>query len=135
MNKLIKGNIKLVGAGPGDPELITIKGIKAIQQATYILYDALIHKDLLDYNKRAIKMYVGKRAGLHSILQRDISLKMVTLASQGERVVRLKGGDVFVFGRANEELEMAQNAKIDTEVIPGISSFSGIAARHKIPLT
>ena len=102
MNKLIKGNIKLVGAGPGDPELITIKGIKAIQQATYILYDALIHKDLLDYNKRAIKMYVGKRAGLHSILQRDISLKMVTLASQGERVVRLKGGDVFVFGRANE---------------------------------
>ena len=135
MNKLIKGNIKLVGAGPGDPELITLKGIKAIQQATYILYDALIHKDLLDYNKRAIKMYVGKRAGLHSILQRDISLKMVTLASQGERVVRLKGGDVFVFGRANEELEMAQNAKIDTEVIPGISSFSGIAARHKIPLT
>jgi uroporphyrin-III C-methyltransferase len=135
MNKLIKGNIKLVGAGPGDPELITIKGIKAIQQATYILYDALIHKDLLEYNKRAIKMYVGKRAGLHSILQRDISLKMVTLASQGERVVRLKGGDVFVFGRANEELEMAQNAKIETEVIPGISSFSGIAARHKIPLT
>lgn len=96
MNKLIKGNIKLVGAGPGDPELITLKGIKAIQQATYILYDALIHKDLLDYNKRAIKMYVGKRAGLHSILQRDISLKMVTLASQGERVVRLKG-EMFLY--------------------------------------
>lgn len=135
MNKLIKGNIKLVGAGPGDPELITVKGIKAIRQATFILYDALIHKDLLAFNQRAVKIYVGKRAGSHAMLQRDISLKMMTLARQGERVVRLKGGDVFVFGRANEELEMARNAKIDTEVIPGISSFNGIAARHKIPLT
>lgn len=135
MNKLIRGNIQLVGAGPGDPELITLKGIKAIKQATYILYDALIHKDLLKYNRTAIKIFVGKRAGLHSISQREISLKMVELAGRGERVVRLKGGDVFVFGRASEELSMARMAGIETGVIPGISSFSGISSRHKIPLT
>ncbi|MEY3321542.1 MAG: hypothetical protein RLZZ417_1125 [Bacteroidota bacterium] len=135
MNRLIRGNIQLVGAGPGDPELITLKGIKAIKQATYILYDALIHKDLLKYNRSAIKTFVGKRAGLHSISQREISLKMVELAGRGERVVRLKGGDVFVFGRASEELTMARLAGIETGVIPGISSFSGISSRHKIPLT
>ena len=135
MNKLIRGNILLVGAGPGDPELITLKGIKAIKQATFILYDALIHKDLLKYNRSAIKLFVGKRAGIHSISQREISLKMVELAGRGERVVRLKGGDVFVFGRASEELTMARLAGIETGVIPGISSFSGISSSHKIPLT
>lgn len=125
----------LVGAGPGDPELISLKGIKALQHADVVLYDALIHTDLLDYAKKAEKIYVGKRGGEHNASQEEINKLIVHHALQNKVVVRLKGGDPFIFGRGQEELEYAQQFDIATEVIPGISSATGIPALHNIPLT
>ncbi len=135
MSTLNKGTVTLVGAGPGDPDLLTIKGLKAIQKADVILYDALINPALLDHNPHAEKIFVGKRRGFVKKSQLEINALIVLYASRGLDVVRLKGGDPLVFGRACEELEAAKEAHIPTAVIPGIASYTGIAAQHQIPLT
>ena len=129
------GSITLVGAGPGDPELITIKAIKAIESASIIFYNALISPALLNYNSKAEKIFVGKRSGGIQTSQTSINQLIVNHALKGETVVRIKGGDPLIFGRASEELESAQSQNIPTIVIPGISSYAGIAARHQIPIT
>lgn len=128
--------LTLVGAGPGDPDLITIKGMKAISDADVVLYDALIDKELLDYTKSdAIKVYVGKRGGMSSFKQDQINLLIVKYAYEYGHVVRLKGGDPFVFGRGHEELEYAENFGIDTHIIPGITSAISVPTLKGIPVT
>ena len=128
--------LTLVGAGPGDPDLITVKGIKALQQADVVMYDALVHTDLLDYCRpNALKVYVGKRRGAYSCMQEDINPLIVHYAQQYGHVVRLKGGDSFVFGRGFEEIEFARQHGIDTQVIPGLSSSYAVPASAGIPLT
>ena len=128
--------LTLVGAGPGDVELITLKGIKALQNADVILYDALANDSLLNYApKHAIKMNVGKRKGQHSYLQDEINRLIVSFALEHGHVVRLKGGDPFVFGRGYEEVEYVKAFGILTEVIPGVSSSIGVAASVQIPIT
>ena len=135
MNNSNLGSIILVGAGPGDPDLLTIKGLKAIQNAEVILYDALINPKLLDHNPIAQKVFVGKRRGFAQKTQEEINALLVSFALDGKKVVRLKGGDPMVFGRAAEELSYVSLFNIKTQVIPGISSYTGIAAQHQIPLT
>jgi uroporphyrin-III C-methyltransferase len=135
MQNNFQGEITLVGAGPGDPELLTIKGLKAIQKAEVILYDALINPRLLNHNPIAEKVFVGKRLGFAKINQEEINSLLISYALKGKKVVRLKGGDPMVFGRAAEELHYASLFNIPTQVIPGISSYTGIAAQHQIPLT
>jgi len=130
-----KGSLVLVGAGPGDPDLLTLKGLHAIQTADIILYDALVNSALLDHSDRAKKIFVGKRKGHHSYNQTEINTLAVGFAKEGNKVVRLKGGDVGIFARSAEEIEYAQLMGIETEMIPGISSYSGISAAHQIPLT
>ncbi|MGI8636218.1 MAG: uroporphyrinogen-III C-methyltransferase [Segetibacter sp.] len=128
--------MSLVGAGPGDPELITLKAIKAIQNANVILYDALANEALLKYaSSKAIKQFVGKRYGCHALSQVEINYLIIEYALSHGRVVRLKGGDPFVFGRAMEEIEAAREAGIEVEVIPGISSALAVPASQMIPLT
>jgi len=134
MNK--KAKITLVGAGPGDVELITVKGLKAIQSADVILYDALVGKDLLlEAPKHAKLVYVGKRANKHRYKQEEINLLMVQMAFLNGHVVRLKGGDSFVFGRGHEELEFAKAFDIEVSVIPGISSCIAVPELQHVPLT
>ena len=135
MQPLNKGTICLVGAGPGDPDLLTIKGLKAIQNAEVILYDALINPKLLDHNPVATKIFVGKRRGFAKKTQEEINQLLVEHALNEKKVVRLKGGDPMIFGRACEELNYAALFNIETSIVPGISSFTGIAAQHQIPLT
>lgn len=135
MSILNKGIVTLVGAGPGDPDLLTIKGLKAIQKADVILYDALINPVLLEHNPDAEKIFVGKRRGFVKKNQVEINMLIVLYASRGLNVVRLKGGDPLVFGRACEELEVAKKAQIPTAIVAGIASYAGIAAQHQIPLT
>jgi len=126
----------LVGAGPGDPELITLKGIKALEKADAILYDALANEELLDYAApHCVKIYVGKRYGQPSMKQEEINELIVSTAFHFGTVVRLKGGDPFIFGRATEEIEYAESFGIETEVVPGLSSATAIPATHKIALT
>lgn len=130
-----KGKITLVGAGPGDIELITVKGVRAIKEADILLYDALVNVGLLEYNTTAKRVYVGKRLGKHSKSQDEINQLIIRYAQQGKHVVRLKGGDVSVFARSSEEIQSAEIFDIPVELIPGISSYSGIAAKHQLPLT
>ncbi len=128
--------ITLVGAGPGDAELITLKGWRALQQADVVLYDALIDKSLLDVvPASAVKVFTGKRAGAHSMTQEHINLLMVQYALSHGHVVRLKGGDPFVFGRGHEELEFAANFNIPATVIPGVSSCIAAPESQQVPLT
>lgn len=128
--------LTLVGAGPGDPELITLKGIRALQQADVVMYDALVHPDLLEHCRPdALKVYVGKRRGAYSCMQEDINPLIVHYARQYGHVVRLKGGDSFVFGRGYEELEFARQHGIETAVVPGLSSSYAVPASAGIPLT
>jgi uroporphyrin-III C-methyltransferase len=132
----INGKISLVGGGPGDPELITLKGIRAIQKADIILYDALIHPDILNYAKiDARKIFVGKRYDNHQFDQEEINEMLVFYARAGKYVVRLKGGDPFVFGRGSEELDFLQNNHISAEVISGVSSAIAVPSNQGIPLT
>ena len=131
-----KAKLSLVGAGPGDPELITLKAINAIAAADVILYDALANDTLLKYaSPLAIKRFVGKRYGCHALSQQEINLLIVEYARSHGHVVRLKGGDPFVFGRAQEEIVAAGAAGIEVEVIPGISSAIAVPAGQMIPLT
>lgn len=135
MSRFNKGSLTLVGAGPGDPDLLTLKGLKAIQNADIILYDALINPSLLDHNPNARKIFVGKRRGFVKKTQSEINALILHYASKGLDVIRLKGGDPLVFGRACEELEAAKDCGIKTSIVAGIASYSGIAAQHLIPLT
>lgn len=131
-----KSRLILVGAGPGNPELITIKGLKAIQQADAILYDALVNEELLKQAPEGIPLiFVGKRKGVHSFTQEQINELIVEYARKHGNVVRLKGGDPFVFGRGFEEILHAQQFNIETEYIPGISSAIGVLGLHNIPVT
>lgn len=132
----IKPKVTLVGAGPGDPELISLKGIKAIKSADVILYDALVDESLLDYaSETCTKIYVGKRAEQLSTSQDQINQLLVDYALTHGHVVRLKGGDPFVFGRGGEELDFVNQYDIETAVVPGISSSVGLTGLQKIPLT
>lgn len=129
-------HITLVGAGPGDPELISVKGLNALRRARVVFYDALVHPDLVDEAAGdAQKIYVGKRCGRHSVKQEDINHLLVTYAQRFGSVVRLKGGDPFVFGRGMEEIAHAHHCGVSTEVIPGISSAIAAPALAGIPLT
>ncbi|ANZ22623.1 sirohydrochlorin ferrochelatase [Buchnera aphidicola (Diuraphis noxia)] len=133
---LLKGQISLVGAGPGDSGLLTLRGLQVLQQADVVLYDRLVSKDILNLIRRdAKRIYVGKRVGVKTISQEKIIKLLIFLARQGKRVVRLKGGDSFIFGRGGEEIEAAKNADIDFQIIPGITSAIGISAYTGIPLT
>jgi len=128
--------LTLVGAGPGDPELISLKGVKALQSANVVMYDALVHPDLLDYcQPDALKVYVGKRLNGYSCTQEEINPLIVHYAQNYGHVVRLKGGDPFVFGRGYEEIEYARQHGLETAVVPGLSSSYTVPAMAGIPLT
>jgi uroporphyrin-III C-methyltransferase len=128
--------LTLVGAGPGDPELITVKAIKALESADVILYDALANEALLQYcSATSIRRFVGKRFGCHALSQEEINTLIVEYAATHKRIVRLKGGDPFVFGRAQEEMEAAIRAGMEVKIIPGISSALAVPALQMIPLT
>jgi uroporphyrin-III C-methyltransferase len=128
--------LTLVGAGPGDPELITLKAIKAIQSADIVLYDALVADDILDFIPTGTPaLPVGKRAGAHSYQQEEINELIVEFAYLYGHVVRLKGGDPFVFGRGGEEIEFASRHGVKTYVVPGISSAIAVPASMNIPVT
>ncbi len=131
---MIIPKLTLVGAGPGDPDLITIKGVKALQKADVVLYDALVHPDLLQYAEKAEKIPVGKRAGKSSVSQETIHNLIVEKAYEKGHVVRLKGGDPFVFARGFEEIQYASDHGIDTDVVIGISSIM-LPGMYGIPLT
>lgn len=128
--------ITLVGAGPGDPELITMRGANALKSADVVLYDALVNEGVLDYaNPEAIKVYVGKRSGEHSYSQDAVNKLMIDYALNYGHVVRLKGGDPFVFGRGYEELDFAAGYSIPVTVIPGLSSSISVPGLQQIPVT
>lgn len=130
------GRATLVGAGPGDAELLTLKAVRALQAADVILYDDLVSDEVLELARREAKrMLVGKRGGLKSCRQEDINALMVKLARQGRHVVRLKSGDPMIFGRAGEEIEQLERAGIPCEVIPGITAASAMASALGISLT
>jgi uroporphyrin-III C-methyltransferase/precorrin-2 dehydrogenase/sirohydrochlorin ferrochelatase len=130
------GSVALVGAGPGDPELLTLKALRALQSADVVLYDDLVSPAIVDMARReAEKILVGKRGYKPSCRQDHIVLLLVSLASQGKRVVRLKGGDPMIFGRANEEIAALRAARIPIEIIPGVTAALGAAAGLQISLT
>ena len=130
------GWVWLVGAGPGDPGLLTLHAVNALQQADVVIYDALVHEGILDLARSdAILEYAGKRGGKPSPKQRDISLRLVELAQSGKRVCRLKGGDPFVFGRGGEEALTLVEHSIPFRIVPGISAGIGGLAYAGIPVT
>ncbi|WP_266363266.1 uroporphyrinogen-III C-methyltransferase [Tellurirhabdus rosea] len=132
----MRPRLTLVGAGPGDPELITLKGLRALQTAGAVLYDALVHPALLDHAPAsAERLFVGKRRGRCEFAQEDLNHLIVEYAQRYGHVVRLKGGDPFVFGRGFEELTFAREFGIETAVVPGISSSYAVPALAGIPLT
>lgn len=135
MNTSIQPQLTIVGAGPGDEELITLKAIKALQNARVVLYDALVNESLLQYAATAQVIFVGKRYGCHAYTQDQINELIVVMAKKYGHVVRLKGGDPFVFGRGLEELSYAEEHGVATAVVPGISSALGVPAANGISLT
>ena len=136
MNKIINPKVTLVGAGPGDPDLLTIKGAKALAEANVVLYDALANEEILTYApKKSIKIFVGKRKGCHEYTQDQINQLIVDNALTYGNVVRLKGGDSFIFGRGSEEIEYIESFGIPTFVVPGISSSIAVPANQGISLT
>lgn len=131
-----KGSVTLVGAGPGDPELLTLRAVRALQSADVILFDDLVSREILDFARREAKrMLVGKSGYGPSCRQSDINAMIVALAAGGKRVVRLKGGDPMIFGRASEEIEACRAAGIAVEVVPGITAAQGAASRLGVSLS
>ena len=130
-----KGKLTLVGAGPGDPELISLKGVKALLSADVVLYDALVHPDVLDHTREdCIKIFVGKRNRHHAKTQDETNALIVYHALNDRHVVRLKGGDPFIFGRGQEEIDYAENFGVQCEIILGISSVN-LPGYYGMPLT
>jgi uroporphyrin-III C-methyltransferase len=132
----MKGKVYLVGAGPGDPELLTLKAFRLLRTAEAVLHDDLVSPEILQLIPSNAQIHnVGKRCGKKKILQEEINGLMVALAASGLRVVRLKGGDPLIFGRAGEEIESLRRNRIPFEIVPGVTSALGAAAAAKIPLT
>jgi uroporphyrin-III C-methyltransferase/precorrin-2 dehydrogenase/sirohydrochlorin ferrochelatase len=130
------GHVALVGAGPGDPDLLTIKALRELQNADVVFYDELVSREILDRIRRDAKQVpVGRRVGKPGICQDAINALLVEAAQSGQRVVRLKGGDPFIFGRGGEEIEVLRNAGISYTVVPGITAGLGAAASFEVPLT
>jgi uroporphyrin-III C-methyltransferase len=131
----MKGRVALIGAGPGDPGLLTRAAIVRLRRADLVLYDALIDERILKYARRAQRFFVGKRAGRHAVTQQAIHTLMIRAARRGRNVVRLKGGDPFVFGRGGEEALALLRAGVQYDVIPGVSSALAAPAAAGIPVT
>ncbi len=132
----MKGKVYLVGAGPGDPELLTVKALRLLQTADAVLHDDLVSPEILQLIPATAQVHnVGKRCGKKKISQEEINFLMVALADSGLRVVRLKSGDPLIFGRAGEEIEALRKAGIPYEIVPGVTSALGAAAAAQIPLT
>ncbi len=132
----MKGKVFLVGAGPGDPELLTVKALRLLQNAEAVLFDELVSPEILRLIPATAQVHnVGKRCGHKRTQQDEINFLMIALADSGKQVVRLKSGDPMIFGRAGEEIEALRDANIDFEIVPGVTSVLGAAASAHIPLT
>lgn len=130
------GRVWLVGAGPGSADLISVRGLRLIQQADVLVYDRLVSNELVEQAPaNALKLYVGKRRSLHSVPQDQINALLVSHARRGSKVIRLKGGDPFIFGRGGEEMQELRAQGIQVSIVPGITAASGCSAATGIPLT